>query len=398
MDFSLFFWGNDDGVGPHKYELLLDSARYADSHGFRAVWTPERHFHAFGGPYPNPSVTGAAVAAITKNLDIRAGSCVLPLHHPARVVEEWAVIDNISNGRTGLAFASGWMPEDFLLRPENAPPHNKAAMLRDIETVRRLWRGEPVEFAAPGRQGGERRHSAAAGQQELPIWVTTAGNPDTYREAARIGANVLTHLLGQSIAEVGEKIAIYRQTLAETGRNPADYTVTLMLHTLLGEDKEQVRDIAREPMKAYLRSAVALIKQYAWAFPAFKKPAGAAKAMDVDLQSLDPEELDAIIEFAFLRYFDDSGLFGTVDDALARVEQVKAIGVDEIACLIDFGVPTAAAMTALEPLAKVVAAANPGRDGLRDGERFQRRQPHPHPWRDAFAVHAVDGGNAADGR
>ena len=369
-DFSLFFWGNDDGVGPRKYELLLDSARYADSHGFRAVWTPERHFHAFGGPYPNPSVTGAAVAAITKNLDIRAGSCVLPLHHPARVVEEWAVIDNLSNGRAGVAFASGWMPEDFLLRPENAPPHNKVAMLRDIEIVRRLWRGESVEFAAPDGKKVSVVTQPRPVSGELPIWVTTAGNPETYREAARIGANVLTHLLGQSIADVGEKIAIYRQTLTETGRNPADYTVTLMLHTLLGEDKEQVRDIAREPMKAYLRSAVALIKQYAWAFPAFKKPAGVAKAMDVDLQSLDPEELDAIIEFAFLRYFDDSGLFGTVDDALARVDQVKAIGVDEIACLIDFGVPTAAAMTALEPLAKVVAAANAGRDASEANSDF----------------------------
>jgi natural product biosynthesis luciferase-like monooxygenase protein len=360
-DFSLFFWGNDDGAGPRKYELLLESARYADSRGFRAVWTPERHFHAFGGPYPNPSVTGAAVAAITKNLDIRAGSCVLPLHHPARVVEEWAIIDNISNGRAGLAFASGWMPEDFLLRPENAPPHNKAALLRDIDTVRRLWRGEPVVFAAPGGKEVSVVTQPRPVSGELPIWVTTAGNPDTYRDAARLGANVLTHLLGQSIEEVGEKIAIYRQTLAETGRNPADYTVTLMLHTLLGEDKEQVRDIAREPMKAYLRSAVALIKQYAWAFPAFKKPSAATNAMDVDLQTLDPEELDAIIEFAFLRYFDDSGLFGTVEDALARVEQVKAIGVDEIACLIDFGVPAAAAMTALEPLASVVAAANSGR-------------------------------------
>ncbi|MFM9847920.1 MAG: MupA/Atu3671 family FMN-dependent luciferase-like monooxygenase [Hyphomicrobiaceae bacterium] len=362
MDFSLFFWGNDDGVGPRKYDLLLNSARFADDRGFRAVWTPERHFHAFGGPYPNPSVTGAAVAAITKNLDIRAGSCVLPLHHPARVVEEWAVIDNLSNGRTGLAFASGWMPEDFLLRPENAPPHNKTAMLRDIETVRRLWRGEPVVFTAPDGKEISVVTQPRPVSQDLPIWVTTAGNPDTYREAARIGANVLTHLLGQSIAEVGEKIAIYRQTLAETGRDPNNYTVTLMLHTLLGEDKEQVRDMAREPMKAYLRSAVALIKQYAWAFPAFKKPASAAKPMDVDLQTLDPEELDAIIEFAFLRYFDDSGLFGTVDDAMARVEQVKAIGVDEIACLIDFGVSTAAAMTALEPLAKVVAAVNSGRD------------------------------------
>jgi hypothetical protein len=114
------------------------------------------------------------------------------------------------------------------------------------------------------------------------------------------------------------------------GRNPTDYTVTLMLHTLLGEDKEQVREIAREPMKAYLRSAVALIKQYAWAFPAFKKPAGVAKAMDVDLTSLDPEELDAIIEFAFLRYFDDSGLFGTVDDALPAWSRSRRSGLTRL--------------------------------------------------------------------
>ena len=359
MDFSLFFWGNDDGVGPRKYQLLLDSARFADSHGFRAVWTPERHFHAFGGPYPNPAVTGAAVAALTRNLDIRAGSCVLPLHHPARVVEEWAVIDNISNGRAGLAFASGWMPEDFLLRPENAPPNNKSAMLRDIEVVRKLWRGEAVAFPAPGGKSVDVITQPRPVRGELPIWVTTAGNPDTYRDAAKLGANVLTHLLGQSVEEVGEKVKIYRQTLAETGRNPADYTVTLMLHTLLGEDREEVRDKAREPMKAYLRSAVALIKQYAWAFPAFKKPTGVSNAMEVDLQTLDPDELDAIIEFAFLRYFDDSGLFGTVDDALARIEQVKAIGVDEIACLIDFGVPTATALDALAPLAEMVAVVNP---------------------------------------
>ncbi|MCB2133517.1 MAG: LLM class flavin-dependent oxidoreductase, partial [Rhodobacteraceae bacterium] len=67
MAFSLYYWGNDDGSGPAKYDLLLEGAKFADANGFCAVWTPERHFHAFGGPYPNPSVTGAAVAAVTRN-------------------------------------------------------------------------------------------------------------------------------------------------------------------------------------------------------------------------------------------------------------------------------------------------------------------------------------------
>ena len=360
MAFSLFHWGQAERGG-EMYRLLLESARFADAHGFTAVWTPERHFHDFGAPYPNPAVTGAAVAAVTSRVAIRAGSCVLPLHHPARVAEEWAVVDNLSGGRAGIAFASGWMPEDFLLRPENAPPRNKDALVRDLDTVRRLWRGEAVAFDGPGGPV-ETITQPRPVSKELPVWITTAGNPDSFREAGRLGANLLTHLLGQSVEELGEKIAIYRGALAEAGHDPAAHTVTLMLHTLLGEDREAVRALAREPMREYLRSAAALVKQYAWAFPAFKRPAGVTQPMALDLRTLEPEEMDAILDFAFERYFEDSGLFGTRDDALARAAQVKAVGVDEIACLIDFGLPTATVLERLHPLAAVVAACQRGAD------------------------------------
>ncbi len=360
MDFSLYYWGNDDGAGPKKYELLLEGAKFADSHGFVAVWTPERHFHAFGGPYPNPSVTGAAVAAVTKNIGVRAGSCVVPLHHPARIAEEWAVIDNLTNGRAAIAIASGWHPDDFVLRPENAPPANKAAMFAAADQVRRLWRGEGVEF--PTANGGTFTvHSQPRPvSKELPLWVTTAGNPETWKEAGALGANVLTHLLGQSVDEVADKIKLYHAALRAAGHDPANHTVTLMLHTFIARDRDHAREVARGPMKDYLRSAAALIKQYAWAFPAFKKPQGVAKPMDIDIQTLSPDELEGILDFAFQRYFEESGLFGTVDDAIARVEQLKRIGVGEVACLIDYGIAPEQVMEGLYPLAEVVKRANAG--------------------------------------
>ncbi|WP_370229779.1 MupA/Atu3671 family FMN-dependent luciferase-like monooxygenase, partial [Cognatishimia sp.] len=340
MDFSLFYWGNDDGIGRGKYELLLEGAKFADDNGFCAVWTPERHFHAFGGPYPNPSVTGAAVAAVTKNIGVRAGSCVAPLHHTARIAEEWAIIDNLTNGKAGLAIASGWQPDDFVLRPENTPPANKPAMFEQMHELRKLWRGEEVAFP---RKDGE-MHSVLTQprpvSKDIDLWVTTAGNPETWREAGRNGCHVLTHLLGQSVDEVAGKIKIYHEALRDAGYDPADYKVTLMLHSFVAEDRETARQIARGPMKDYLRSAAGLIKQYAWAFPAFKKPEGASNAFDIDLGSLTEDELEGILDFAFQRYFDESGLFGTVEDCLARVEQVKAIGVTEIACLIDYGIAT----------------------------------------------------------
>ncbi|MES2143158.1 MAG: MupA/Atu3671 family FMN-dependent luciferase-like monooxygenase, partial [Pseudomonadota bacterium] len=359
MEFSLYYWGNDDGAGARKYELLLEGARFADDHGFCAVWTPERHFHAFGGPYPNPSVTGAAIAGMTRNIGVRAGSCVAPLHHPARIAEEWAVIDNLTGGRAGIAFASGWQPDDFVLRPENTPPANKPALLASIDQVRRLWRGEAVEFpTAKGTFPVTTQPRPVS--KELPVWVTTAGNPDTWREAGSLGANVLTHLLGQTIDEVAGKIRIYHDALRAAGHDLADRTVTLMLHTFIAETRDKAREISRAPMKDYLRSAAALIKQYAWAFPAFKKPAGVTNPMDIDMGSLSAEELDAILDFAFQRYFEDSGLFGTVEDALSRVETLKAIGVDEVACLIDYGIATETVLAGLRPLADVVRRANAG--------------------------------------
>ncbi len=45
MDFSLiFFSGNGSTENASKYDLLVESARFADRHGFAAVTTPERHF------------------------------------------------------------------------------------------------------------------------------------------------------------------------------------------------------------------------------------------------------------------------------------------------------------------------------------------------------------------
>ena len=360
MEFSVYYWGNDDLPGPAKYELLLEGAKFADQNGFVAVWTPERHFHAFGGPYPNPSVTGAAAAAVTKTIGVRAGSIVAPLHHPARIAEEWAIIDNLTNGRAGLAFASGWQPDDFVLRPENTPPANRQALFDTLDQVRRLWRGEAVEFPRKDGQPFAVKTQPRPVSKEVAAWVTTAGNPETWRDAGKMGANVLTHLLGQSIQEVADKVKLYRAALAEAGHDPSRHKVTLMLHTYLAADREAAREVAREPMKNYLRSAAGLIKQYAWAFPAFKKPQGVANPMDIDLGSLAPDELEAILDFAFLRYFDESGLFGTVENAVKRVEELKAIDIDEVACLIDYGIPTQVVLEGLKPVAEVLRRTNAG--------------------------------------
>ncbi|MEZ5702031.1 MAG: LLM class flavin-dependent oxidoreductase [Burkholderiaceae bacterium] len=190
MDFSIYYWGNDDGVG-RKIRAAARRRQICRHPRLRRL-DAERHT-AFGGPYPNPSVTGAAVAAVTKNIGVRAGSCVVPLHHPARIAEDWAVIDNLTNGRAALAVASGWHPDDFVLRPENTPPANRQALFDATEQIRRLWRGEAVEFPTKSGTFAVKTQPRPV-SRELPIWVTTAGNPETWRYWTP-APNVLTHLL-----------------------------------------------------------------------------------------------------------------------------------------------------------------------------------------------------------
>ncbi|MGB5810016.1 MAG: MupA/Atu3671 family FMN-dependent luciferase-like monooxygenase, partial [Polyangiales bacterium] len=357
IDFGMFFWGNDEAPGSGKYELMIETAKFADDNGFAFVSTPERHFHAFGGPFPNPSVTSAALAMVTEHVQIRSGSVVLPLHHPVRVAEDWAVVDNLSDGRVALAFAAGWQPNDFVIRPESFA-NAKAGMFENIDVVRRLWRGEAVEFENPKGDMVPTATLPRPVQGELPVWVTTAGNVETYRMAGRAGANVLTHLLGQSVDQVAEKVQAYRDARKEAGLDPETGKVTLMLHTLVGENEEEVRELVRQPMKNYLKSSVALIKGFAWSFPAFKRPEGVSRTDDLSFDHLSPEEMDALIDHAFERYYENSGLFGTPDRCIDMVNRVREAGIDEIACLVDYGVPAADVHPRLPLIAQVMQAAN----------------------------------------
>lgn len=338
MDFSLFFFADSGAAGGAGYRLLLESARFADAHGFSAVWTPERHFHSFGGLYPNPAVTGAAVAAVTEHVAVRAGSVVAPLHHPARIAEEWAVVDNLSGGRVGVSFASGWHAKDFALRPENYPDR-KNVLVETVETVKRLWRGEEVEFSDGAGEKQAVRIFPAPVQPELPVWITSSGSPETFRAAGRLGAGLLTHMLGQDHESLARNIALYRQELREAHGPDARGQVALMLHTMIGTDRDEVREQVREPFSNYLRSSTDLIVKTSGLLPA-----------GFDPDQLPARDKDFLIAHAFERYFSTSGLFGTVTDGVDIASRLRDIGVDEIACLIDFGVPHDEVLSSLHHL------------------------------------------------
>lgn len=328
----LFFSSNEADTRRNKYDLLLESARFADRNGFEALWLPERHFHPFGGIFPNPSTVGAAVAMVTERIRIRAGSVVMPLHNPIRVAEEWSVVDNLSRGRVDLSFAVGWNPVDFSLAPEHFAQRVELTYA-GIQTVKELWKGAPLAVRdGQGLDATVRLHPAPA-QSQLAMWMTCSGGKERFVEAGSRGFNVLTALLFQSMDEVREKIAAYREARAAAGFDPSTGKVTLMLHTFVSDDMAFVREKVRPPFIQYLESSIDLWKRQA-----------------VNLAGMSPEEKAGVLDYAFERYFQSAGLFGTPRSCEAMTEAARAAGVNEIACLIDFGVDTTSVLAALQHL------------------------------------------------
>jgi natural product biosynthesis luciferase-like monooxygenase protein len=330
MKVSLLFFANRESTDvPEQYALLEYASRFADNNGLHAVWVPERHFHPFGGAYPNPALAAMYVAASTARVRIRAGSVLLPLHDVLTVAEDWAFIDNVSNGRVDIAVGTGWIPNDFVLAPENYEIR-KDVLFTKACALQKLWSGEPISRKNGDGLDVEVRVYPPAMQPNLNMWLTAASNIKTFEEAGSRGFNVLTALLFQTPSELAEKVDAYRKARAEAGLNPSDGTVTLMVHTFIGNSDQEVRELVRAPFIRYLRSSIDLWKGR--------------------FHHLEMSDSNRLAEFAFERYFRTAAMFGSLSRAEQFANSLRNVGVDEIACLIDFGVADGDVRAALPQL------------------------------------------------
>ena len=129
---SLYFFASSAGTSASEYyQMVMAAAESADRGGLHAIWVPERHFVDFGAYSPNPALLATAIAARTERVRVCAGSVVAPLQHPIRIAEDWALLDNLSGGRVGISFASGWHPQDLFW-----PPTTKG---NDVKPCCALW-------------------------------------------------------------------------------------------------------------------------------------------------------------------------------------------------------------------------------------------------------------------
>ena len=178
---------------PQLYRETLDQAARAEELGFDSVWLSEHHFSEEGYL---PSLTAVLGALAMRTSRARLGTAVLlaPLHHPLRLAEDLAVLDQLSGGRLDVGLAPGYKPDEFAVL--GVPKDERGARTDEtIEILQLAWRGE--RFSYPGKHFSVEDVIVApppvqesAGRPGPPIWVG-GSSLAAARRAARYGTGFM---------------------------------------------------------------------------------------------------------------------------------------------------------------------------------------------------------------
>ncbi|MYE53656.1 MAG: LLM class flavin-dependent oxidoreductase [Chloroflexi bacterium] len=84
----------------------LAETMLADRLGYHSVWLGEHHFDGVC-TYADPMTFGGAVVASTNNVRVGFSAVQTAFHHPVRLAEQIALLDNLSGGRIMVGTARG---------------------------------------------------------------------------------------------------------------------------------------------------------------------------------------------------------------------------------------------------------------------------------------------------
>ena len=213
MKFGLWYdLRNPVGAGrrlPDLYRDTLDHIVLAEQLGYDDIWLSEHHF-TDDGYLPSLLPFAAAIAARTTRVTIGTNIILMPFHHPIRLAEDCAVVDNLSDGRFLFGPAVGYRVEEFAAYGVERR-HRGSITEEAVEIMIKCWTED--EFSYHGRHfdfDNIRCTPKPVQQPHIPIWFGAMKGAAMHR-AARLG----TGLLGGGPA----RYAAYIAALKEVGKD-----------------------------------------------------------------------------------------------------------------------------------------------------------------------------------
>src|SRR5262245_46120765 len=156
-------------------DQLSWQARFADEAGFKRLWLVEHHFVDFAMSGA-PSAVLAHYASITKHIKLGYAVAVVPLHHPVRLAEEMAWIDQLSHGRLMAGIGPGFSPLEYGIFGVSVE-RKREYVAEAFEIMQRALSGEAFSYNGEIWQIPEIRVNPAPYKgRKIPFYMATSSD------------------------------------------------------------------------------------------------------------------------------------------------------------------------------------------------------------------------------
>lgn len=235
-----------------SWEQAADAATEFDRLGFDSVWVCD---HLYGVPMPNlPILEGwtqlAAVAAITKNVNL--GTLVTPpfFRNPAVLAKQIATIDQISGGRVIAGMGAGWFEPEFQGYGCEFPSVGERlrALEESVQIMKKMWTEETVTFK--GKHASvDNVYLEPKPVRTPPILIGGGGEKVLMGIVAR-HADIWNNMAAVQ-GQLPQKIEAMKRRCDKEGRDFDTLEVSQQCVVILGEDDAKARANLEKGSKIY---------------------------------------------------------------------------------------------------------------------------------------------------
>ena len=288
-------------------------AKLAEQYGCSTAWTCDWHLL-----WQEPYVIYSKILSETHR--IKVGPFVT---NPA--TRDWTVtasvfatLNELYGNRTICGIGRG----DSAVRVTNGRPTTLADLRESIHVIRELGNSREVEY-----NGSTLRFPWSVGS-ELPVWVAAYG-PMALKLTGQVGDGFILQLADIDIAKW--MIQTVRNAAEDAGRDPASITICVAAPMMIGDDWQNMRDQSRWFGGMVGNHVADIVSKYG-------TDGAVPKALTDYIEQRSGYDYNSHgkanndhVDFVPDEIVDRFCVLGTPSDHIAKLEELKSIGVDHFA-------------------------------------------------------------------
>lgn len=217
MKFGSFLF--PDCRDPDRDGVVIDEtlreAWLSDELGVDVIWLAEHHFDGICA-YVDPITFAGALATSTRHAKIGFAVVQTALHHPIRLAEQLAVLDNITKGRLVVGLGRGSSYNIYDYQGFGIDHHEAQARLEEAEEIIiKAWTEQAFEHHGRYWDLNVPMLRPRTYTKPHPPIIRAASGEASMLELARQGRPFLMNV--QPMAVTRQRIELYRKALRESG-------------------------------------------------------------------------------------------------------------------------------------------------------------------------------------